>query len=160
MSHRSPSPKGRARVLAFGAVVVGSLLAGCASSAPGAVPTSTVAGTGTTAAPDLPASTNGPATPGSIAADGSVTISVTVGTDDFDTSKGTRVVSVVKGTAVTIEITDAALHEEYHLHGYEVEVAVKKGEKASISFNADTTGQFDVESHTTDKTLLVVVVTN
>lgn len=156
MLHVQTPLQRRVATMACGFVLVGGLLAGCGSSST-AAPT-TVAGADTTTPDDPPASTNAPATPASIA-NGSATISVTVGTDDFDTSNGTRVVSVPKGTAVTLELTDPAIDEQYHLHGYDVEAGGKKGEKVSISFTADQTGQFDVESHTTSKTLLVVLVT-
>ena len=158
MLHASTPLKHRALALACGSVLLAGVLAGCGSSSTTA-PTTTVAGADTTAAADPPATTNAPATPASIVG-GAATISVTVGTDDFDTSKGTRVVSVPKGTAVTIELTDAAIDEQYHLHGFDVEATAKKGEKATISVTADTAGQFDLESHTTTKTLLVLLVTN
>jgi hypothetical protein len=138
--------------------------AACSSDAKSPAATSTTAAlatsttTSTTAAVDEAATTSAPATPASLATDGSAVITVAVGTDDFATSKGTRVVSVPKGTAVTIELTDAASDESYHLHGYDLESKVKKGETAKISFTADQTGQFDLESHTTNATLLVLVV--
>ena len=81
-----------------------------------------------------------------------------MGTDDFDTTGGKRVVSVKKGTNVTIELTDPANDDEYHLHGYDIEVEATKGTPGKISFTADETGQFDLESHVTNKTLLVLYV--
>jgi hypothetical protein len=142
------------------AVALGSLtLAACGSDASNADPTvaPTAAASETTAAADEPATTNAPAVPADIA-NGAATITVTVGTDDFETSGGTRVVSVPKGTDVTVAITDATTDQEYHLHGYDLEVAAKKGETGKIQFVADQTGQFDVESHNTETTLLVLVV--
>jgi hypothetical protein len=82
-----------------------------------------------------------------------------VGTDDFDTTGGKRVVSVKKGTNLTIELTDPANDDEYHLHGYDIEVEATKGTPGKLTFTADETGQFDLESHTTEKVLLVLVVT-
>lgn len=110
------------------------------------------------AALDESATTNAPAAPALISPDGSAEITVTIGTDDFDTSGGRRVVSVPVGTNVSITLTDAAADEEYHLHGYDIEVAAAKGEPGTISFNADQTGQFDLESHGSGATLLVLVV--
>ena len=66
--------------------------------------------------------------------------------------------SVPKGASVTLEFTDPAADQQYHLHGYDLEAEAKKGETAKISFTADQTGQFDVESHVSNKTLLVIVV--
>jgi glucose/arabinose dehydrogenase len=118
----------------------------------------TAAATGSTDAPDAPATTNAAPVPATANPDGSVTIKVTVGTDDFDTTGGKRVVQVKKGANVTIVLTDAATKQTYHLHGYDIEVDADQGKPGSISFTADQTGQFDLESHVTNKTLLVVVV--
>jgi hypothetical protein len=91
-------------------------------------------------------------------ADGSVSINVIVGTDDYDTLAGERVVNVALGSAVTITLTDPNEDQDYHLHVYDVGVEAKKGKPGVISLVVDQAGQFDVESHTTGKTLLVLVV--
>ena len=91
-------------------------------------------------------------------ADGSISINVIVGTDDYDTLAGDRVVKVALGSAVTITLTDANEDQDYHLHVYDVGAEAKKGEPGVISLVVDQAGQFDVESHTTGKTLLVLVV--
>ncbi|MGD9795843.1 MAG: multicopper oxidase domain-containing protein [Acidimicrobiia bacterium] len=111
-----------------------------------------------TDAADEPTPTSAAATPAVLAADKSANIKVTVGSDDFATSKGTRVVSVPKGTSVTIELTDPAADQTYHLHGYDIETDAKKGETAKIAFTASESGQFDLESHNTNDVLLVLVV--
>jgi hypothetical protein len=142
-------------------------VAACSSSSSG---TTTTAAPATTAAPgtmapgttsmeeDKPTATSGPAQPAQAGADGSYTISVTVGTDDFQTLKGTRVVQVPKGASVTLEFTNPSAADDIHLHGYDLMVKTAKGETGKISFTADQTGQFDVESHVTNEALLVVVV--
>jgi hypothetical protein len=153
------------RACAFIASVGLLALVGCTSdtskAATSTSATTTTAATGggasTTVADEL-ATTNAPAQPADTVAGGAVVISVKVGTDDFDTSKGTRVVSVAKGASVTLEFTDPSTDQSYHLHGYDLEAEAKKGETGKISFTADQTGQFDVESHTTNKTLLVLIV--
>jgi phospholipase/lecithinase/hemolysin len=91
-------------------------------------------------------------------ADGSISINVIVGTDDYDTLEGDRVVKVALGSAVTITLTDANEDQDYHLHVYDVGAKAKKGEPGVISLVVDQAGQFDVESHTTGKLLLVLVV--
>ena len=147
------------------------LVAACSSSSSG---TTTTAAPATTMAPgtmapgtstmgsmeeeDPPTATSGPAQPATANADGSYTISVTVGTDDFATLKGTRVVQVPKGSSVTLQFTNPTADDDIHLHGYDLAVTVTKGTPGSISFMADQTGQFDVESHVTNTVLLVVVV--
>ena len=91
-------------------------------------------------------------------ADGSISINVIVGTDDYDTLAGDRVVKVALGSAVTITLTDPNEDQDYHLHVYDVGAQAKKGEPGVISLVVDQAGQFDVESHTTGKMLLVLVV--
>jgi len=91
-------------------------------------------------------------------ADGSVSIEVNVGVDDYDTLAGERVVKVALGSAVTITLTDTNQDQDYHLHIYDIGAEAKKGEPGVISLVVDQAGQFDVESHTTGKTLLVLVV--
>ena len=107
---------------------------------------------------DAPASTVVAPTDAVVNADGSVSINVNVGTDDYDTLAGNRVVKVALGSAVTITLTDMNEDQDYHLHVYDIAAAAKKGEPGVISLVVDQAGQFDLESHTTGKTLLVLVV--
>ena len=62
-----------------------------------------------------------------------------------------------KGTSVTINMTSSAA-EDYRLHGYDLEQKADAGKTSTFEFTADQTGQFDLESHLTEKTLLVLVV--
>ena len=107
---------------------------------------------------DAPASTVVAPTDAVVNADGSVSIEVNVGVDDYDTLAGERVVKVALGSAVTITLTDPNEDQDYHLHVYDVGAEAKKGEPGVISLVVDQAGQFDVESHTTGKMLLVLVV--
>ena len=107
---------------------------------------------------DTPATTVVAPTDATINADGSVSIDVKVGIDDFDTLAGERIVEVALGTAVTITLTDPTEDQDYHLHAYDVSVQAKKGEPGIISLVVDQAGQFDLESHMSGKTLLVLVV--
>ena len=107
---------------------------------------------------DAPASTVVAPTDAVVNADGSVSIEVNVGVDDYDTLAGERVVKVALGSAVTITLTDTTEDQDYHLHKYDIGAEAKKGEPGVISLVVDQAGQFDVESHTTGKTLLVLVV--
>jgi ABC-type Fe3+-hydroxamate transport system substrate-binding protein len=91
-------------------------------------------------------------------ADGSFGINVIVGTDDYETLAGERVVKIALGSAVTITLTDPNEDQDYHLHVYDVGAEAKKGEPGVISLVVDQAGQFDVESHTTGQLLLVLVV--
>ncbi|MSY28689.1 MAG: hypothetical protein F2732_03010 [Actinobacteria bacterium] len=107
---------------------------------------------------DVTASTVAAPSDAVVNADGSISINVIVGTDDYDTLAGDRVVKVALGSAVTITLTDANEDQDYHLHVYDVGAEAKKGEPGVISLVVDQAGQFDVESHTTGKMLLVLVV--
>ena len=107
---------------------------------------------------DTPATTVVAPTDAVINADGSVSIDVKVGIDDYDTLAGERVIKVALGSAVTITLTDASEDQDYHLHVYDVGAEAKKGEPGVISLIVDQAGQFDLESHMTGKTLLVLVV--
>ena len=107
---------------------------------------------------DTPATTVVAPTDATINADGSLSIDVKVGIDDYDTLAGERVIKVALGSAVTITLTDASEDQDYHLHVYDVGAEAKKGEPGVISLIVDQAGQFDLESHMTGKTLLVLVV--
>ena len=107
---------------------------------------------------ETPATTVVAPTDAVINADGSVSIDVKVGIDDYDTLAGERVIKVALGSTVTITLTDASEDQDYHLHVYDVGAEAKKGEPGVISLIVDQAGQFDLESHTTGKTLLVLVV--
>ena len=150
------------RGLAATLVVASLALTACGSDSKAADTTAaptTAAGSETTAGEEeeAPTVTNAPAEAAEVT-DGTATITVAVGTDDFTTTGGTRVISVPKGTDVTVELTDPNADQEYHLHGYDVEVAASKGATGKIQFVADQTGSFDVESHDTEQVLLVIVV--
>ena len=145
----------RAWVLAI-ALSMGLFACGSSSSKNSASTTS-ASGTATTAGEDKPTPTSAPPVPAAIT-NGKATIDVKVGTDDFTTTKSTRVVSVPKGTSVTINLT-ATEAEDYHLHGYDIEQKADPGQTSTFEFTADQTGQFDLESHVTNNTLLVLVVT-
>ena len=64
----------------------------------------------------------------------------------------------MRSSTVTITLTDASEDQDYHLHVYDVGAEAKKGEPGVISLIVDQAGQFDLESHTTGKTLLVLDV--
>lgn len=148
----------------FGGAALASVamlaLVACSSSSSKTSSTSAPvsADTATTAAADPPATTLAPPVDAVPNADGSVTVKVTVGTDDFDTSGSKRVVGIKKGATVTIELTDPAGAQSYHLHDYEIEIDAAQGATGKMTFTADKAGQFDLESHTTNKTILVIFV--
>ncbi len=84
----------------------------------------------------------------------SVIIDVTVGTDSGED----RIEHVALGTEITLNITDPAENQTYHVHGYDFEQEVAAGHTATFSFTADQAGRFEVESHTTEAVLVVIEV--
>ena len=47
---------------------------------------------------------------------------------------------------------------EVHLHGYDLEEEVSPGEETELSFEADATGQFEIEDHETEAPLGTLLV--
>lgn len=67
-------------------------------------------------------------------------------------------VEVGEGDRVTLEISTSDAPMEVHLHGYDLEGEAAPGEPATLSFEADLTGRFEIEDHETDKELGVLLV--
>ena len=86
----------------------------------------------TTSAPTTVATTDNAA--------GSVTIDVTVGTDSGED----RIEQIPLGASVTLNITDPAADQTYHVHGYDFEQDVAAGETATSTFTADQADEFEV----------------
>jgi hypothetical protein len=146
-------------------------LAACGSdnSKSSASPTSTAASTASpaTTAPAAnsapsgtapsPASTGDTAAPeASSIAGASDEIIVHVGVDDAATV-GSRVEDVKLGDNVILRLMSDS-DEDYHVHGYELEQKVAAGVEAQFEFKADMAGDFEVESHVTDKVYVVLHV--
>jgi hypothetical protein len=47
---------------------------------------------------------------------------------------------------------------EIHLHGYDIEREVAPGGPATLSFEADLTGRFEIEDHESEEVLGVLIV--
>jgi len=66
-------------------------------------------------------------------------------------------VEVGEGDRVRLRVTsDEPL--EIHLHGYDLEREVAEGEPATLSFEADLTGRFEMEDHESEEVLGVLTV--
>jgi hypothetical protein len=65
---------------------------------------------------------------------------------------------VKRGATVQLAVLNPSSDDEFHLHGYDIEQAVKAGGQGIISFVADKPGSFDLESHMANKPLLTLVV--
>jgi len=66
-------------------------------------------------------------------------------------------VEVVEGNRVKLRVaSDEPI--EIHLHGYDLEREVAPGEPATLSFEADLTGRFEMEDHESEEVLGVLIV--
>jgi hypothetical protein len=131
-----------------------AVTASATSATPAAVTASTVA---TSAGSVVPATTAAAATTAATAppVDTSiVNISVTVGKD----SSPTREEKVKLNATVQIALVNPTANDEFHLHGYDIEQALKAGEQGLLSFVADKAGRFELESHVTNAPLVTLVV--
>ena len=66
-------------------------------------------------------------------------------------------IAVGEGDRVRLRITSDG-PVEFHLHGYDLEEEVEPGEPAQLTFDATTTGRFEIEDHNTDAVLGVLLV--
>ena len=122
------------------------------TTVPGQAGTSTPGTTGPSSA-----STGDTAAPATDQIPGAPTeIIVHVGVDDAATT-GSRVENVPLGSDVVLRLTSDS-DENYHVHGYDLEQKVAAGVEAQFEFTADKAGDFEVESHNTDKVYVVLHV--
>ncbi len=66
-------------------------------------------------------------------------------------------VEVREGDRVTLRLTSDK-PVELHLHGYDLEEEVSPGAAATLSFEADLPGRFEIEDHESEDTLGVLLV--
>lgn len=93
--------------------------------------------------------------PTTTVSDGRITIDVTVG----ENSSPDRVEEIPLGSEVTLNFTNPQADDEYHVHGYDLgEGITKKGEMKTFTFTADKAGDYEVESHISEKVLAVIRV--
>ena len=87
--------------------------------------------------------------------DGSIIIEVVVG----ENSGPDRVEEIPLGAEVTLQFTNPDADDEYHVHGYDLGGEVtKKGEMKTFTFTADKAGDYEIESHISEKVLAVIRV--
>lgn len=151
------------RTIVPAAFILTSLAVGCAKSsteidigtgsdtnAPVAVTNTT---TTATPAPD-PAAETPTTTVATTTTTAGTKFSVTVGQDSGPDRRET----VPVGSFVTLTVSNPASDDEFHLHGYDLELKVKAGEPAVFSFSAGTAGTYELESHVTSGVLLTLEV--
>ncbi len=66
-------------------------------------------------------------------------------------------ISAEEGDFVTLRLTSES-SVEVHVHGYDLEGDVLPGEETELSFEADATGQFEIEDHETEAQLGTLLV--
>ena len=66
-------------------------------------------------------------------------------------------IEVREGDRVTLRLTSDA-PTEVHVHGYDLEEEVSPGEAATLSFDADLPGRFEIEDHASEDVLGVLLV--
>jgi len=94
-------------------------------------------------------------TPTTIADDGVVRISVTVGVD----SGPDRVEEVSVGESVELTIVNPDDDDEFHVHGFDLGgEETPAGEEKAFAFTVTEAGDFEVESHVTGEVLVVIRV--
>jgi FtsP/CotA-like multicopper oxidase with cupredoxin domain len=88
-------------------------------------------------------------------ASGPVTINVKIANGKVTPSGATY--DVAKGSTVTINVTSDS-DDTVHVHGYEIEKDVDAGTPLVITFTADQTGSFEVETHEIEATIATLNV--
>ena len=66
-------------------------------------------------------------------------------------------VEVTAGTTIKITAT-SDMKDTVHVHGYDKSLELSPGQPGTLEFVADTTGEFEIESHGTDKLIYQLVV--
>ncbi len=67
-------------------------------------------------------------------------------------------IEVGEGDRVTLRMTTQGPPTEVHLHGYDLEEEVEPGEPATLSFEANLAGRFEIEDHATGEVLGALLV--
>lgn len=93
-----------------------------------------------------------PATGSGDVQSGPVQIDVTVGMN----SGPTRIELVAVGSEITLNITNPAAADEFHVHGIDLDRSVEAGVMATFNFVVAAAGTYEVESHVTGEVLVVV----
>ncbi len=94
---------------------------------------------------------------GSAAIPTAIAISVTVGVDDAQTL-GQRVEKIPLGKPVELTMTAGKTDDSFHVHDYDLEQSAPAGKSVTFAFTADKAGDVEVESHVTDKVLVVLQI--
>lgn len=74
-----------------------------------------------------------------------------------ENSGKTNIISFTEGSHIELTIVNPEADDEIHLHGYDLTTGeLPKGQKAVLSFLADKSGDFEIESHVSEEVLSIV----
>lgn len=130
-------------------------LAPAATTTP--LPATTAAPASSTAVTTAAATTTTPITTTPITTTATTTPATTVDVGRIEVDADTdpvRTVSVPLGTPVTL-VVRSAVEQEFHLHGYDLELA---GTEVTFRFTADQAGTFELETHDTGRQVVILQV--
>lgn len=69
------------------------------------------------------------------------------------------VIDVEQDTQVVLTLVNPDSHDEIHLHGYDLSTGtMEKGDEAVLTFQANESGDFEIESHETGELLATLRV--
>jgi hypothetical protein len=147
-------------------VVAGLLVAGCGSGSDDGSDTGAAATSAAeTGAPTVPTTSTPPTMPAATTPASTTPVTDAPATGDAmeiiidvdDPAQLGQTWPVGLGQTVVLRLLSDT-DQEYHLHGYDIEVPAAAGVEATIEFTADQAGDFEVESHTTDEVLALLQV--
>jgi hypothetical protein len=114
----------------------------------------TTAAAATTVAPPTSAGSLTESVPTDVPAEGDA-VEIIINVDD--PAQVGKTFPVPLGKTVVLRLLSDT-DQTYHVHGYDLEQKAAAGVEASFEFTADQAGEFEVESHTTDKVLAILQV--
>jgi len=141
----------RSIVPAVAAAALGLLAAGCGSDSPGA---SQAAATPSPSVTPLLSVTPSPSVaPSTVASAKTITVRVAGGKATPKTGR----VEVARGEQVRLVVT-SDVADQVHVHSYDLVLRLRPGKPGTLTFTADKTGLFEVETHETGLILFQLLV--
>ena len=101
---------------------------------------------GPQAVPAPPSAVPSAAVPGPAEFGAPVAREFTLTVKDGQLSAGPGVLRVTQGASVLIRVSSDHA-DQLHLHGYDLELALRAGQPGVLAFTADRAGRFDLELH-------------
>lgn len=121
------------------------LLAGCAPAATTPTSPSTSAAS-STSSPTVPAASPSPGSPTATPAEPTPAVTVDITIAGGKVSPVAKTVRVGRGETVRVTAV-SDVEESVHIHGYDRTLTLSPGRPAQVSFPADQSGVFEIETH-------------